>query len=51
MLVDTPGCRWRWQYYVGEYHERIALLRGEREGDVDAQRILDAMDEWGEGVL
>lgn len=29
-----------------EYHERIALLRGEREGDAAAQRILDAMDEW-----
>jgi exodeoxyribonuclease-1 len=31
---------------LAEYHERIALLRGEREGDVAAQRILDAMDEW-----
>ncbi len=29
-----------------EYHERIALLRGERKGDAAAQRILDAMDEW-----
>ncbi len=31
---------------LAEYHERIALLRGEREGDAAAQRILDAMDEW-----
>lgn len=29
-----------------EYHERIALLRVEREGDTAAQRVLDAMDEW-----
>ncbi|MBL1292281.1 MAG: hypothetical protein COB61_000240, partial [Thiotrichales bacterium] len=33
-----------------EYYERIALLRNEREGNGDAQRILDAMDEWGEGL-
>ena len=32
---------------LNEYYERIALLRDEREGDVDAQRILDAMDAWG----
>lgn len=31
---------------INEYYERIALLRGEREGDAAAQRILDAMDEW-----
>jgi len=36
---------------LAEYHERIALLRGEREGDADAQRILDAMDAWGRGLL
>lgn len=30
-----------------EYYERIALLRREREGNGDAQRILDAMDAWG----
>lgn len=30
-----------------EYYERIALLRDEREDDADAQRILDALDEWG----
>ncbi len=34
-----------------EYHERIAMLRNEREGNGDAQRILDAMDAWGEGVI
>ncbi len=32
---------------LAEYHEQIAQLRDEREGDADAQRILDAMDEWG----
>ncbi len=32
---------------LAEYHEQIARLRDEREGDADAQRILDAMDEWG----
>lgn len=31
---------------LAEYHERIALLRVEREGDAAAQRVLDAMDEW-----
>lgn len=36
---------------LAEYHERIALLRVEREGDTAAQRVLDAMDEWGEGLL
>ncbi len=29
------------------YYERIALLRNERDGDVGAQQILDALDEWG----
>ena len=32
---------------LDDYHERIALLRDERDGDADAQRILVAMDEWG----
>lgn len=32
------------------YYERIALLRDEHDGDADAQCILDAMDEWGEGL-
>jgi len=36
---------------LAEYHERIAQLRGEREGDTAEQRILDAMDEWGEGMI
>jgi exodeoxyribonuclease-1 len=31
---------------LNDYYERIALLRDEREGDADAQRVLDAMDEW-----
>lgn len=31
---------------LAEYHERIELLRGEREGNAAAQRVLDAMDEW-----
>ncbi len=30
------------------YYEWIALLRDERNGDADAQCILDAMDEWGQ---
>ena len=33
---------------LAEYFERIAMLRIECEGNGDAQRILDAMDEWGE---
>lgn len=36
---------------VAEYHERIALLRGEREGDTDAQRILDEMEWWGKDLF
>ena len=39
---DGGGC-----ITLNDYYERIAELRDEREGDVDAQRILDAMDEWG----
>ena len=35
---------------LAEYHERITLLRDERVDDVEAQRILFALDEWGEGV-
>lgn len=31
---------------LNDYYERIALLRDEREGDADAQRVLDAMNEW-----
>ena len=38
---------WGGSITLAEYHERIALLRDERDGDVDAQCILDAMDEWG----
>ncbi len=34
-----------------KYRERIALLRNECEGNGDAQRILDAMAEWGEGLI
>jgi len=33
-----------------EYYQRIALLRNERDGDADALRILDAMDDWGGGL-
>ncbi len=33
------------------YQECIALLRDECVDDADAQRILDAMDEWAVGVL
>ena len=32
------------------FYEAIALLREERADDAGAQRILDAMDEWGERV-
>jgi len=35
---------------LNDYYGRIALLRDERAGDADAQRILDAMGEWG-GVI
>ena len=32
---------------LNEYSERIAQLRKEREGDREARRCLDALDEWG----
>ena len=35
---------------LDHYYERIALLRDERRGDADAQRILNALDEWGRCV-
>ncbi len=31
---------------LNNYYERIALLRDEREGNVDAQKILDALEAW-----
>jgi exodeoxyribonuclease-1 len=34
-----------------EYSERIAMLRGEREGDADAQRVLDALETWSRELL
>ncbi len=30
-----------------DYYARIALLRDEREGNMDVQKILDALEEWG----
>ena len=30
-----------------DYYARIARLRREREGNADARRVLDALDEWG----
>ena len=33
-------------FTLAECHERIALLRVEREGDVDDQTILDAIQPW-----
>ncbi len=35
---------------LNNYCERIALLRDEREGNMDAQKILDRLEEWGEGL-
>ena len=36
---------------LDQYYRRIATLRDEREGDAYAQRILDALDEWGANYL
>ena len=35
---------------LARFNERIALLRDEHIDDADAQRILDAIDKWGEEV-
>ncbi len=35
---------------LNDYYARIALLRDEREGNMDAQKILDRLEEWGEGL-
>ena len=36
---------------LAEYHERIALLRGEREGDADAQRNIGCYGIVGQGFV
>jgi len=35
---------------LAQYTERIALLRDEYQGDMTAQRVLDAVEAWGEDL-